>query len=65
MRISLEEMLSCDGHMGCFGNFNPRDSVCKTNCILSIRCAIEREHSARMEMLEEILSAEPVLGKLQ
>ena len=45
-------------HVGCFGDFKIEDQVCRKLCILSLRCAIEREQNLRIEMLDEMLSTE-------
>ncbi len=53
-------------YLGCFGSFNIEDTVCRKFCILSLRCAIEFENNARMEILEDILSYdEGIIGRLQ
>lgn len=58
--------MTSQDHLGCFGNFNVEDTICKKFCILSLRCAIERENNARMEILEDMLSYdEGMIGKLQ
>ena len=64
-KLAEKRMTSTD-HLGCFGNFNIEDAICKKFCILSLRCAIERENNARMEILEDMLSYdEGIMGKLQ
>ncbi|MCG6905748.1 MAG: hypothetical protein LJE63_03905 [Desulfobacteraceae bacterium] len=52
-------------HMGCFGDFSPRDRVCAKFCALSLRCAIEKERNSRMEILEEMVSAEELFITVQ
>jgi hypothetical protein len=49
-----------DEYMGCFGSFQMEDPVCRTLCALRLRCAIERDQQDRMEVLEEIVSAEGI-----
>jgi hypothetical protein len=64
-KLSKKSMITKD-HLGCFGNFNVEDAICKKFCALSLRCAIERENNARMEILEDMLSYdEGMMGKLQ
>ena len=66
MNKLTEKKLYAKDHLGCFGNFNMEDSICRKFCILSLRCAIERENNARMEILEDMLSYdEGMMGKLQ
>ena len=54
-----------DQHMGCFGEFDGRDPICSTHCALRLRCVIEKEQSLRMEILEELVSPERPLTKIQ
>lgn len=57
--------LYTDHHLGCFGEFNASDRVCKTLCALRLRCAIERDQNVRMEILEELVSFDGVPLKIQ
>jgi hypothetical protein len=50
--------LAIDDHLGCFGEFNINDTVCKKFCALNLRCIIERDQNSRMEILEDLLSGE-------
>ena len=58
-------LFSPDEHMGCFGNFNIEDAICRKFCILSLRCAVEYNHNSRMALIEELLSAEGLYEKIQ
>ena len=61
-----KKKMNAKDHLGCFGNFNVEDNICRKFCVLSLRCAIERENNARMEILEDMLSYdEGMMGKLQ
>ena len=42
-----------EDHMGCFGDFNGEDPICKRFCALSLRCASEQARLLRMELIEE------------
>ena len=57
--------ISLDEHMGCYGEFEKTDPVCRYHCALRIRCAIEYEHNFRMEILEDLASAELTSLKMQ
>ncbi len=48
--------ISFDNHIGCFGEFNLSDAVCRHRCVLSLRCAIETEQNIRFEMLEDFIA---------
>lgn len=62
-QISLDEHL--DEHLGCLGNFNIQDPLCQKLCALSLRCAIEHEKNARLELLEDLISYDGMLIKIQ
>ena len=55
--------VSLDDHVGCFGNFNRRNLVCKKYCALNLRCAIENEQNVRMEVLEDLMASEGIFIK--
>lgn len=65
MEVEIKTILFQQDHVGCFGDFNPTDLICRNHCALRIRCAIEREQSSRLEILEEIAFAEMVPTKIQ
>jgi len=52
-------------HVGCFGDFDIEDMVCKKFCVLSLRCTIEREQIEQMELLEDLVSSENMFIKIQ
>lgn len=65
MRKELMRSVSLDDYLGCFGGFNINDTVCKKLCVLNLRCAIEQEQNARMELLEELVSDSSLHLKVQ
>jgi hypothetical protein len=58
--MSLEEKTKpvLEHHVGCFGEFNPEDRICRKFCALCIRCAIESDQVTKMEILEDLFFAE-------
>ena len=52
-------------HLGCYGEFQMSDAICRKQCAIRIRCAIESEQKQRLEMLEEMVSIEEYSFKLQ
>ncbi len=58
--MSLEERTRPDleHYVGCFGEFNPEDRICRKFCALCIRCAIESDQVTKMEILEDLFFAE-------
>lgn len=57
--------ISLDDHIGCLGNFNIQDPLCKKLCALSLRCAIDRDKNTRLEFLEDLMSYNGVFIKMQ
>jgi len=51
--------------LGCFGDFNSSDPICKQRCALRLRCAIERNQNERLELLDDLMSTEDVFLKIQ
>jgi len=56
---------SLDDYLGCFGGYNRNDPVCKKFCALSLRCVIEQEQNARIELLDELVADDGVYLKIQ
>lgn len=52
-------------HVGCFGEFQREDLICRKYCALCIRCIIEQEQNTRMEIIEDLVSSENMLIKIQ
>jgi len=65
MQKELKLSISLDNYLGCFGGFNFYDAICKKFCALNVRCAIEEEQNARIELLDELISNDSVLMKIQ
>ena len=57
--------ISFDDHLGCFGNFNINDIICKKYCSLRLRCSIEREQNTRLEILNDLVSSDVISMKIQ
>lgn len=54
-----------DRFLGCFGSFNADNNVCLKHCALCLRCAIEKDEHMRMELLEDLISSDGVILKMQ
>ena len=65
MKKECIDKTSLDDHLGCFGNFNPQDTICKKFCAISLRCAIDRDQNIRMELIEDLISSDCILTKIQ
>lgn len=57
--------ISLNDHLGCFGEFNLGDPICRKMCSLNIRCAIEREQNDQLELLEDLISTDMMFIKIQ
>jgi hypothetical protein len=65
MKKELMNQISLNDHLGCLGNFNIQDPLCQKLCALNLRCAIEREKNTRIELLEDIISYNGMIIKVQ
>jgi hypothetical protein len=65
MKKNSRQTVILNDHLGCFGDFNIEDPVCKKFCALSLRCTIEREQIEQMELLEDLVSSENMFIKIQ
>lgn len=65
MKKELSDKISFDDHLGCFGDFNIENTICKRHCVLSLRCAIERDQNDRIELLEDLISYNEISMKIQ
>ncbi len=54
-----------DRFLECFGSFNAENRICLAHCALSLRCAIEKDEYMRMELLEELVSPDGMILKIQ
>ena len=65
MKKELMNKISIDDHLGCFGNFNIEDPVCKKLCALRLRCTIDRNKNTRIELLEDLIFSSEMFIKIQ
>jgi len=65
MKKKLKNKISFDNHLGCLGNFNIENLICKKFCALSLRCAIDRDKNTQMELLEDLISYDSMFIKIQ
>ncbi|MCJ8500715.1 hypothetical protein [Desulfatitalea alkaliphila] len=52
-------------HLDCFGDFSKTNPLCAKHCVLRLRCAIEQDYAVRMEVLDEMATAEHVTFTIQ
>ncbi len=65
MKTELKKKISFDNHLGCFGNFNIENLICNKFCVLSLRCAIDRDKNIKMDLLEDLISSSGMFTKIQ
>lgn len=65
MKKEFLDKISFKDYLGCFGDFNIEDMICKKHCALSLRCAIERDQNKRIELLEDLISSDEMSIKIQ
>ncbi|NNG00637.1 MAG: hypothetical protein HKM93_14725 [Desulfobacteraceae bacterium] len=58
MKKTIVGQVASINELGCYGEFQIENPLCKKYCVLNIRCAIEQEQNARMEILEELVASE-------
>ena len=51
--------------LGCFGDFNRENNICRRHCALGLRCCIEREQNEQMELLEDMITSETMYYNVQ
>ena len=61
-RIGSKEL---DQYLGCYGSYAASDTICQKRCALSLRCAIEKDHHSRMELLEDLIATDGHIMKMQ
>ncbi|OQY57855.1 MAG: hypothetical protein B6245_14890 [Desulfobacteraceae bacterium 4572_88] len=60
MKKDTAKTIGLNDHLGCFGDFNLDDPVCRKFCALKLSCVIERDEREQLEFLEDIVSLEGV-----
>lgn len=54
-----------DQYLGCYGSYSGEDPICQKHCVLNLRCAIEKDHHSRMELLEDLIASDGNTMKMQ
>lgn len=52
-------------HLDCFGEYNKGNPLCAKHCALRLRCAIEQDQNMRLELIEDLVSVEGQIIKIQ
>jgi len=58
MKKKIADNMSFDDYLGCFGNFDINDTICKKYCSLRLRCSIECDQNIRLEILNNLVSSD-------
>jgi hypothetical protein len=51
--------------LDCFGEYKKGNPLCARHCALRLRCAIEQDQNMRLELIEDLVSAEGQIIKIQ
>jgi len=54
-----------DQYLGCYGSYAAEDPICQKQCALSLRCAIDKDNHSRMELLEDLITSDGYVLKMQ
>ena len=65
MNSQSNSQRAMSGMLDCYGEFDAGNTVCKKFCAVNIRCAIEKDQNARLEILEDLVGLEGVPVKSQ
>ena len=65
MKKEVEDRRPINQYIGCFGRFRIEDRICKQFCVLSLRCSVEHERNNRMALIEDLISPENSLFRVQ
>jgi len=65
MKNESKYRILLDDHLGCFGEFNIKDPICKKFCALNIQCAVDSNQYNLMEFLEDLASSDENFLKIQ
>ena len=64
MKNTLVAQDPLDRYVGCFGEFNAEDPVCKRVCALRLRCAVDSTQKDRISLIDELFNSDELLVKL-
>lgn len=54
-----------DQYLGCYGSYAAEDHICHKRCALNLRCAIDKDNHSRMELLEDLITSDGYVLKMQ
>ena len=55
------QILSSAAHLGCFGQFNACDRICRHRCALRLRCAVASAQERQRRILDALEAEEDLL----
>lgn len=62
-KLPLEQIQS--DLLDCFGEYRKNNPLCAKYCALRLSCAIEHDQNMRMELIEDLVSVEGQIIKIQ
>ena len=60
--MKKRHQLVLDDYVGCFGNFNRGNVICRKHCAVNLRCAVEQDQNVRLEVLEDLVISDGYKG---
>ena len=63
--MNLFAVFTSNESLDCFGDFNKNNRLCAKYCVLRLRCAIEQEQNLRSALIDELVTSEGCIGKIQ
>ena len=65
MKKTIPQLPLADDQIGCIGDFDSTDDICKKYCALNLRCAIEHYQNERLEAIEDIVASNSTFIKIR
>ena len=65
MIYDMDNEALLNDRLDCMGEFNGEDEICRKHCALRLRCAIEHNQNARLELIEDIVASNSTFIKIQ
>ena len=65
MKKDTQHRKFTDDQIGCVGEFDAEDDICRNHCALKLRCLIEYHENQRMEFIEDIVTSNSAFVKIQ
>ena len=65
MKIKQHSEYASFDSLDCFGDYKRSNPLCAKHCALRLRCAIEQDQNLRLELIEDLVTVEDQIIKIQ